>query len=400
MRKLALLLPLLLAACGEPPASPEAAPGVYVVHNWPLPATEWAGQPDLLTTSDGRLVLSWINSDPTRRNALRTATLATNGHWQSGPRTVVVGDSLLANWADAPHIAYTPGVLWVQWLQKAGDGNASTIALSNSSNAGFDWHAPVAVNDDATETEHGFASMWPAVNGNLGIAWLDGGGGTALRAAVFDRNLERQSEQVIDEMTCDCCQTSVAVTAKGPLLVYRDRTRDEIRDIAVTRFDGNAWSAPKPVHADGWKISACPVNGPAVAAEGNDAIVVWYTAADDTPRVLAARSSDAGDSFGEPVVLEQGDAVQGRVAVAMDARQAWILWVHEDAAGQSLWLSRRSPDLAKEYQRLKVAALQGRGKATGFPQIALRGDAAHVVWTDVVEGAPYLRGAIITPPDL
>jgi len=421
MRKLALLLPLLLAACGEPPAPPQAAPGEYVVRKWPLPSTEGSGQADLLATPDGRLVLSWISSSPGRRNALRTATLATNGHWQSAPRTVVVGNSLLANWADTPHIAYTPGVLWVHWLQKAGAGYAADIALSNSSDAGFNWHPPVAVNDDGTETEHGFVSMWPAAGGGLGIAWLDGranakdpeaaqhehagaahahpGGGTALRAAVFDRNLERHGEQVVDELTCDCCQTSVAVTARGPLLVYRDRTQDEIRDIAATRFDGSAWSAPKPVHADGWKIDACPVNGPAVAAEGNNAVVAWYTAAGDNPRVLVARSTDAGDSFGEPVMLEQGEAVEGRVAVALDAKQAWILWVHEDANGQSLWLSRRSPDLSKEFQRLRVAELQGRGKATGFPQIALRGNTAHVVWTDVVAGAPHLQGAIVSLPE-
>ena len=427
MRKLAvLLLPLALAACSEPPAPAASTdPDAYTVHPWPLPSTTGSAQPDLLMTADGRLMLSWISSVPGRRNALRFVSLAENGHWQSGPRTVAVGEHLMANWADVPHMAATGNVLWMHWLQKSGSGYAADIALTNSTDAGFNWNAPVPVNDDGTQTEHGFVSMWPAANGNLGIAWLDGRakaanadtgadahamehgdggmkmqhhgeGSTQLRAAVFDANLQRGHEQVIDEMTCDCCQTSVAVTAMGPLLVYRDRSEDEIRDIAATRFDGSAWSAPKPVHADGWKIDACPVNGPAVAADGNNVVVAWFTGAGDNPRVLAARSTDAGDSFGEPVVLEQGEAVEGRVAVAMDPEQAWILWVHEDANGQSLWLSRRSPDLSKEFQRVQVAALQGRGKATGFPQIALRGGAAHVVWTDIVDGAPHLQGAIVS----
>lgn len=407
MRKLAiLLLPLALAACGDKSPAPAAASdpsAAYTVHPWPLPSTTGSAQPDLLMTADGRLMLSWISSVPGRRNALRFVSLAENGHWQSGPRTVAVGEHLMANWADVPHMAFTSadgaGTLWVHWLQKSGDGYAADIALTNSTDAGFNWSAPVLVNDDGTEAEHGFVSMWPADNGNLGVAWLDGRAGTStqLRAAMFDTNLQRSHEQVIDEMTCDCCQTSVAVTAKGPLLVYRDRTPDEIRDIAATRFDGSAWSEPKPVHADGWKIDACPVNGPAVAADGKNAVVAWFTGAGDDPRVLVARSTDAGDSFGEPVVLEQGEAVEGRVAVAMDAEQAWILWVHEDGNGQSLWLSRRSPDLSKEFQRVQVATLQGRGKATGFPQIALRGGAAHIVWTDIVDGAPHLQGAIVSP---
>ena len=35
-------------------------------------------------------------------------------------------------------------------------------------------------------------------------------------------------------MACDCCQTDAALTARGPLLVYRGRTPDEIRDISPT----------------------------------------------------------------------------------------------------------------------------------------------------------------------
>jgi hypothetical protein len=28
------------------------------------------------------------------------------------------------------------------------------------------------------------------------------------------------------------------------------------------------WTRPRVVHADGWKIDACPVNGPAAASDG------------------------------------------------------------------------------------------------------------------------------------
>jgi hypothetical protein len=111
--------------------------------------------------------------------------------------------------------------------------------------------------------------------------------------------------------------------------------------------------------------------------------------------VRVARSTNDGDSFGAPLTLDQGAAVHGRVALALDAMQAWILWVREDAAGQSLWLSRRSPDLKREYQRLEVAKLQGRGRGTGFPKIALRGGDAYVVWTDIADGVPRLHGVVV-----
>jgi hypothetical protein len=220
-------------------------------------------------------------------------------------------------------------------------------------------------------------------------------GRTALRAAVFGTDLQRSGEAVVDAKTCDCCNTAIAATARGPLLVYRDRSDKEVRDIVAVRYDGKAWSKPVPVHADGWVMPGCPVNGPAVAADGDAVLVAWYTEAGGQPSVRVARSSDDGASFAAPLTLDQGEAVQGRAALALDAAQAWILWIREDAAGQSLWLSRRTPDLKREYQRLEVAKLQGRGRATGFPKIALRGGDAYVAWTDIEDGVPRLHGAVI-----
>ncbi len=429
MRKLALLLlPLALAACHRgDDSNATAAPAQgdpakpLAVAEWPLPAAAGSAQPDLAATPDGRLLLGWISRSEGRRNALQFVAMAEDGHWQSAPRTIVVGNTLMANWANTPHIAQTAdGALWVQFMQQRGTGYAGDVALSRSTDGGFNWASPIAVNDDGVEAEHGFAALWPASRDRIGVAWLDGRdnvegaehaagdakggmhampgkGSTALRAATFDMDLQRSGETVVDARTCDCCQTAIAGTTRGPLLVYRDRSEREVRDIVAVRYDGKAWSKPVLVHADGWTIEGCPVNGPAVAAVGDDAVVAWYTEGGGQPSVRAARSGDAGDSFGAPVQLDAGDAVAGRVAVALDARQAWILWIREDATGQSLWLSRRTPDLAREYQRLEVAKLQGRGRATGFPKIALRGAAAYVAWTDVADGVPHLRGAVIGP---
>ncbi|MFS8063558.1 MAG: sialidase family protein, partial [Luteimonas sp.] len=305
-----------------------------------------------------------------------------------------------------PHLAATDdGALWVHWLQKTADAPyAYDVLLSRSADGGVNWSPPMVVNNDGMPVEHGFVSLWPQSRDSLGVAWLDGrntqGGSDAhagmmsLRSANFSGTFQRNGETELDPSACDCCQTDVALTARGPLLVYRDRTAAEIRDIHVTRRDGDTWTTPKPVHSDNWKMPACPVNGPAVAANGNDVVVAWYTAADDKPTVKLAHSSDAGDSFAVPVVLEQGEAVQGRVDVALDATQAWLSWVREDASGQSLWLARYAPDLSRELSRVEVAKLQGRGRATGFPQLALRDGSAYLVWTDIVDGVPQLRGAV------
>ncbi|WP_242102239.1 MULTISPECIES: sialidase family protein [unclassified Lysobacter] len=412
-----LVATLAAASCSRDEAPATAGdstqPGLQA---WTLPAAPGAAQPDLVTAPDGRLLLSWLDTQPGRRTRLQYAEFSPAGHWQ-GPKTIAIGASFVVNWADTPHILATPdGALWVQWLQKSAEAGASyDVLLSTSRNDGMNWSEPLRPHADGTVSEHGFVSMWPQGNDRLGIAWLDGrnmvaaaghaqtghdghgAGAMTLRSAVFDGSLRTDGEVELDASVCDCCQTDAALTAKGPLLVYRDRTEDEIRDIHVARFDGKAWSPSKPVFADQWKMPACPVNGPSVAARGDEVVVAWYTGAGDQPTVKLARSTDAGDSFSAPLVLEQDDTVQGRVDVALDAGNAWVLWLREGDAGQSLWLARYAPDLSKQIEKVEVARLQGRGRGTGFPQLALREGKAYLVWTDVAGGTASLHGAVYTP---
>lgn len=416
---IALLVALtLLPACKRDAEAPVTANpnGDYQVQVWPLPAAAGSSSPDLSVAPDGRLLLSWINRQEGRRNALQFATYTDAGGWQSQPRTIAVGNSLVSNWADTPHLLATPdGALWAQWLQgnPASPSGYDTV-LARSRDGGMNWNQLTRVNDDGLAAEHGFVALWAAGSDRLGIAWLDGraqavaheaggdakghhpGGAMQLRANAFDMNLVRGADVVLDERACDCCQTDAALTSRGPLLVYRDRDANEIRDIAALRFEAGAWTAPKPVHADGWKTDACPVNGPAVAAQANNAVVGWYSEGGGEAAVRIARSSDAGDAFTAPVVVDKGAAVLGRVDVALDAQHAWVAWLREDASGQTLMLARYTPDLSRELQRMVVAKLEGRGHASGSPKLVVNANGAWLAWTDSIDGVAYLKGALLT----
>lgn len=423
MRALVLVLACsaTLAACNrsEAPAT-TPAPAIdpaqpYVRSDWPLPVSDGAIAPDLRLAPDGRLLLSWISQQPGRRDAVQFAAYL-DDRWDNLPKTVAVGTALAVNAADVPHIAATAdGALWMQWLQKpAAAGHASDVWLTTSRDGGVHWDPPVLVHDDGTATEHGFVSLWPADRNTLGIAWLDGRhtatagsaahqhegpgeGRTTLRAAQFDYRLQKHREAELDAMTCDCCHTDVALTDRGPLLVYRGRDADEIRDILVARFEDGAWTPAHKVHDDRWTMPACPVNGPAVAARGNDVVVAWYTGAGDAPRVRIALSRDAGDSFSAPVDVASGAAQLGRVDVAFDGRQAVVSWLEEGAGGQRLQFARYRADLGSELQRAEVATLQGRGLGTGFPKLALRDGVAYLAWTGLVDGRSQLHGARFAP---
>ncbi|WP_129137054.1 sialidase family protein [Luteimonas sp. YGD11-2] len=424
-----LLSCALLAACGGETPRLQAVDAATLdapvrIEPWLLPAAEGTSAPDLAVAADGRVMLSWIDSQPGRRHLFRFSNWwPGDARWDVAPKTIALGNRMFVNWADTPHILATPdGAVWAHWLQKSGaEPYAYDVALARSRDGGASWTPPVVVHDDNTRTEHGFVSMWPQGDSLLGIAWLDGratagagdaqardahaghqgghaasapgDGAMSLRAALFDGAMQPVLESTLDTRVCDCCQTDVAVTSKGPLLVYRGRSPDEIRDVLVTRLEGNVWTAPRRVHADDWHMPACPVNGPAIAADGEHVVVAWYTAPGDVPQVRLARSSDSGDSFGDPLVLDEGDAVQGRVAVALDTQQVHVAWLREETGVQTLLLARYTPDLSRELERTMVATLQGNGRGTGFPKLAVSNGIAHLVWTEVVDGRPQLRGA-------
>ena len=147
------------------------------------------------------------------------------------------------------------------------------------------------------------------------------------------------------------------------------------------------------MHADGWHIAGCPVNGPSMAAHDGRVLIAWFTGAQDTPSVRIAMNTDG--AFGAMQEVDSGADVLGRVAVALDARQAWVAWLREEAGQQSVMLARYTPDLARELERTEVAKLQARGRVSGFPKLISDGATAWMVWTDVEGDATLIRGARI-----
>ncbi|MDZ4349115.1 MAG: sialidase family protein [Xanthomonadaceae bacterium] len=375
-----------------------------------IPSQGHAALPKLHSAPDGTLWLSWVERTEGSSHRLRLVSRTAGAGW-SEPVTVSEGSDWFVNWADFPSVAVSrDGTLWAHWLRKLNKAPyAYEVRMARSHDQGRSWTSGNTVHDDATPTEHGFVSLLPLDSGGLLVAWLDGratggsegghgsGGAMTLRAArlgdsVSDNDLGKASEWLVDSRTCDCCQTAAAQTAKGPVVVYRGREPDEIRDIKISRFEDGEWSAPGSVHDDRWLMPACPVNGPAAAADGMDVWVAWYTVADGLPTLRAARSNDAGDSFATVVDVAVGHEVLGRVGLAVGSHWAWMVWLTEDKDGQALWLGRLGRDLSTPIERIELSRVSGRGRATGFPQLAVIEDRLVVVWTDVVGGRPGLHG--------
>lgn len=388
-----------MAACDT------STPALHTVSDLPSPAPSGSMAPHLSRGAEGTVVLSWLEpaEDTT---ALRYAQLE-SGHW-SAPRTVASGTDWFVNWADFPSVSAIDGAFWAaHWLVKRPGGSyAYDVAVAISTDGGGHWNAPQTPHRDGTLTEHGFVSLFPAAGG-VGVLWLDGRHmtgdghhvtqatadnpleGMTLRSAVIGANEHLHSESLVDDLVCDCCQTDVASMGQGAIAVYRNRDEGEIRDIQVSRFDGHGWGSPTPVSADGWEIAGCPVNGPAIAAVGEQVVVAWYTAADNLPRVNVAFSTDGGQTFSAPLTVD-GRMPLGRVDVDwLDAGRAVVSWLADDRGDQAQ-VQLRSVSLQGDLGLPRTVAITGDGRPSGFPQMVVHEDRLILAWTSTIGDQPVV----------
>ncbi|HZS04773.1 MAG TPA: sialidase family protein [Blastocatellia bacterium] len=361
------------------------------VQELPSPAGPGSGQPNLTVSPDGRVHLSWIERLDGGRYSLRFSTRE-GARW-SAPKVIAEGSGWFVNWADFPSMVALPdGSLAAHWLAKSGPGTFDyDVTISRSFDGGRTWGSPFVPHRDGVRAEHGFVSMFAAKDGSLAAVWLDGRemkpggddhghgqGNMTLRYVKIKRDGTLTDEAVLDARVCECCQTSAAMTAAGPVVVYRDRSDKEIRDISVIRGQGGGWSQPRPVFQDGWQLSGCPVNGPSVAASGRRVAVAWFTGADKTPRVRLAFSGDAGETFGEPVTVDDGNPV-GRVEVLLlTDGSALVCWLEKLPDGGAIRVRRVRPD-GRRDESVTVAP-SGTARSTGFPQMALAGKTVIFAW--------------------
>lgn len=390
---------LLLLTVSAPLAAFEVTPWA------PVPGELTTAQPNLSPHPAGGVLVSWVEKLPEGGHRLRYRYCATATDCAE-PIEVARGSDWFVNWADFPSLVATPdGRLWAHLLRKNGSATyAYDVVFTHSADAGAHWSTLTPLHDDGSASEHGFASLLALGKEQLLAAWLDGRntvaaadgsrGAMSLRAAQLDAGGKRR-EWSLDGSTCDCCQTDAAMSARGAVLVWRDRDPDELRDIQIARLHDGRWSEPRYVHRDRWHMPACPVNGPTIAADGERVWVAWYTEADGAPSLRLAASDDAGEHFAAPREIAGADTL-GRADLAFADAALWLSWLRESDGEQSLWLARFDRD-GRELARARVATLHGRGRATGVPRLWADAGSVRLLWTEAVDGHSRVRGAVLRP---
>lgn len=362
------------------------------------PAPVGSGEP-MLAAYGETVYLQWLESGGSP--ALRLAAWQPVSGW--GPTgTVAVDPRLFINWADFPQLlALGDGTLASAWMRKStGAGYDYDVFVATSADGGQTWGTPRKPHRDAARGEHGFVSLVPNTAGRFNAVWLDGrnvkegkngamSGAMQLRTAPWLPEGVFGDEVLLDARVCDCCQTAAVRTLEGMFVAYRDRSNAEIRDIFAVRYDRGRWLGPNPVYPDNWKITGCPVNGPAVSATRNDLGIAWFSDVNDAPEVKVALSSDGGTTFGKVVRVDGGNPI-GRCDIEHLADGSFaVAWLEQVGESAQLRVRRVLADGTLE-DPVNVTNTSIKREA-GFPRLVFSGVSLFVAWTDVADAAAKVR---------
>ncbi|CAM2070284.1 Exo-alpha-sialidase [Sulfidibacter corallicola] len=379
-------LAVLLLAPHHPLSAMEAeTPQALAITDMPSPATHANDTLPYLTTEDGQLFMSWVRTDDPSSGHTTMYWSRWNGKTWADPQKIVSHADMFVNWADFPKIALNGKLVAAAWPQMLGSGTyAYGLRLAVSRNGGETWQDPIWLHTDTSPTEHGFVSMAPLADGTLAAAWLDGramgaaghGGGGHDHHGEGSMHLLYRTigleglgpEQTLDERTCECCNTAIATRDRDVWVAYRDRSDGEIRDIVVTHRTDTGWSTPRAAQKDDWKIMGCPVNGPALAARGQNLALAWFTAKGQ-PQIKLALSTDGGRQFRVADSLEDG--VIGRVDVRLTpTNEVILLWVAEKDGRQQPRIAGWNLTGRKLWGPIGLDSIP-TGRGGGFPRLAM-----------------------------
>lgn len=364
----------------------------------PVPSAPGAMAPRL-NHQGGRLTLSWLEAAPEQQsllngNASRFNWSRWDGMSWTPVETIAMSPQMFSNAADRPSVVIArDGTHFAHWLDKA---NSSVygydVKLARYSEQDKNWQSLGPIWTASTSDRRGydgFVTMLPDQHG-ITAFWIDGrlydekqGGPMRLLTARISDQIH--NETILDDNICSCCDTAAVQTANGPVVFYRGRTENEIRDILRVRWTGRQWSQPEPVARDNWHIEACAVDGPQAAVNEKHIALAWFTGATGQGSVKIAFSSDQGQTFmqdHEVDHLSRSGPVGHADVIFLENGDALVSWIARSQSTQNnmILLRRFAPDgTAGPY--LKIAEIS-TSRRIGFPQLEQFANAIYLAWTE------------------
>ena len=307
MTALALVMPLS-AQAAEHPSHPAEGVRFESKVNLDITAQSLAG-PSIQIDEHDITHVAWMEEDSHGRTLRYARTPPSEGS-PSSPMPVNLPGEVPYWRQEAPALAVQDDRVYLVWAKMSPQTSpdkpfANELRLSRSVDGGRTFLPSGLINDDGEPVNHSFDSIRVDREGAIHVAWIDGRGGKKASGTYISRSMDHgltfDKNKKIDDDTCVCCRTSVAIAPDGTLYVAWRKMFGDIRETVVARSHdgGMTFSDPVIVGHDNWNYPGCPHRPASVGVDGDGRLyVVWYTEGEDeSPAIYVAHSDDRGQTF-------------------------------------------------------------------------------------------------------
>ena len=307
MTALALVMPLG-AQAAEYPSHPAEGVRFESKVNLDITAQSLAG-PSIQIDEHDITHVAWMEEDSHGRTLRYARTPPSEGS-PSSPIPVNLPGEVPYWRQEAPALAVQDDRVYLVWAKMSPQTSpdkpfANELRLSRSVDGGRTFLPSGLINDDGEPVNHSFDSIRVDREGAIHVAWIDGRGGKKASGTYISRSMDHgltfDKNKKIDDDTCVCCRTSVAIAPDGTLYVAWRKMFGDIRETVVARSHdgGMTFSEPVIVGHDNWNYPGCPHRPASVGVDGDGRLyVVWYTEGEDeSPAIYVAHSDDRGQTF-------------------------------------------------------------------------------------------------------
>jgi len=336
LRLPATLLALLACLVFTPLVDAEDDTPVFIVKNDVVasPSAPGSSAPQLVTSPDGTVYLSWLEPAPAGHTALRFSRFDAATRAWSPARTI--GEGLAADVPSdqTPRLAFAAGTHLAALWQPT----ATLTLLSISTDGGANWSSPAIINRPGSLAVK--ATLQALPDGRFLVVWIEPDpSGDALLARTIAPDT---GPFLIAPSASLGCAPSISVFPDGGALVaYRGLAADGVRDIRTVRFHDGRWDEPAALSVDNWKPSLPSRNSPVLVARGPHLAAAWFTAAEG-PRVNVSTSDNAGAQWLIPNRVDDIAPLGFPGLVLFDDGSLVVSWVEHTATGQVILLRRIS----------------------------------------------------------
>ena len=288
--------------------------------------------------------------------------------------------------------------LFVVWLDTT-LGNSTSgnpdIFIAKSTDGGETFSTPENISNN--EGFSGFAQI--AVNGNnLYVVWHDGtdtpGSREIFIAKSTDGGETFGEPKNISNNNGFSLLPQIAVNGDNVYVVWNDDTDgfDEIF-IAKSTDGGETFSTPENISEGNLSNNASFSYQPSIAVNDDNVYVVWHEDPLGKRIIFVAKSNDGGETFGEPENISDKFDFSSKSAIAIEGNNVFVAWMVDIPNNNDLFVAKSTDGGETFGEPENISNNDGFSNypssvtTSSFePSIAVNGDNVYVGWSDGTPG--------------